>query len=63
MPHNTGFVNNDALNSSQFHPVQEAQSLPVWLRKAGYQTMLAGKVGMLSCIIREYEHISQMPVF
>lgn len=43
MPHNTGFVDNGSLNSSLFHPVQEAQSLPVWLRKAGYQTMLAGK--------------------
>jgi arylsulfatase A-like enzyme len=50
MPHNHGFVDNGSLNSSLYHPVQEAQSLPVWLEKAGYQvpliisTMLPGTV-------------------
>eukprot|EP01079_Euglenida_sp_SAG-EU17-18_P004353 gene4353-789_t len=42
-PHNTHFVNNNVLNSSKFHPVQEQHTLPVWLNQSGYHTMLAGK--------------------
>jgi N-acetylglucosamine-6-sulfatase len=42
-PHNHGFNTNAELNSSNFHPLQEASSVAVWLQDAGYHTMLSGK--------------------
>ena len=42
-PHNHRFVTNNDLKSSGFHPVQEEQTVNVWLHAAGYDTMLCGK--------------------
>eukprot|EP00041_Stephanoeca_diplocostata_P026063 m.694885 g.694885 ORF g.694885 m.694885 type:complete len:627 (+) comp22885_c1_seq7:239-2119(+) len=42
-PHNTGFATNAELNSSLWHPMQEASTVNVWLQSAGYQTALVGK--------------------
>lgn len=42
-PHNTGFTNNDQLNTSNFHPLQEENTVNVWLQNAGYDTVLIGK--------------------
>jgi len=42
-PHNTGFFTNSDLNSSKFHPTQEAHTVNTWLQDAGYHTMLCGK--------------------
>ena len=41
--HNTKFTNNNQLNSSKFHPVQEQHTVNTWLQAQGYQTMLCGK--------------------
>lgn len=41
--HNTGFYTNNDLNSSKFHPTQEAHTVNTWLQNAGYHTMLCGK--------------------
>jgi len=41
--HNTGFYTNSDLNSSKWHPRQEAHTVNTWLQKAGYHTMLCGK--------------------
>lgn len=42
-PHNHGFQTNSMLKSSNFHPVQERDTLNVWLNRTGYHTMLCGK--------------------
>ena len=42
-PHNTNFTNNNQLNTSLFHPLQEKSTVNVWLQNAGYQTVLVGK--------------------
>jgi len=42
-PHNTGFQTNSQLKRSGFHPVQERDTLNVWLNRTGYHTMLCGK--------------------
>lgn len=42
-PHNTGFTDNSKLNSSLFHPTQEAATVNTWLAARGYETVLIGK--------------------
>ena len=42
-PHNHGLGTNAELNSSGFHPREEAASVATWLQDAGYHTMLSGK--------------------
>jgi arylsulfatase A-like enzyme len=42
-PHNHGFTTNSDLEKSGFHPVQERDTLNVWLNRTGYHTTIIGK--------------------